>query len=51
MFSEDTTILRELRREILVAIKSNPVHKRPLFGNSMDGFIDFPEKTSLFVKV
>ncbi|NLE05918.1 MAG: MBL fold metallo-hydrolase [Crenarchaeota archaeon] len=44
LFEEDTTLPKELKNEIVKAINSNPIHKRTLYGNSIDGFIDYTKK-------
>ncbi len=47
MFKEDNTIPKELREAVMIAINSNPIHKRTLFHNSIEGFLNFARKSNL----
>lgn len=47
LFREDITIREELRAKIIAAIEANPVHRKTLLGNSVEGFVDFARKSAL----
>lgn len=47
IFSGDITIQEELLKEIVLSIKTNPVHRKTLFGNSIGGFVEFARKKVL----
>ncbi len=47
IYREDTTIREEIREKIITEIRTNPVHRKTLCGNSVEGFVDFARKSVL----
>lgn len=47
IFREDKTIREDLREKILDTVKANIVHRKTLFMNSVDGFVEFAIKNQV----
>jgi glyoxylase-like metal-dependent hydrolase (beta-lactamase superfamily II) len=47
LFTEDETIPAEIREKVLTALLANKVHRKTLFGNSVEGFWEYAKNPAM----